>query len=100
MAYTDTYFIGATLVTVQTGITATAVVLGSYVNGGFFKSTSGAGTLAIVQTQGTSYNAGYPVGAAEVVSFSGPARFFLSAATATMIVAIAPSFSQGVSAAP
>ena len=99
MAYTDTYFIGATLVTVQTGITATAVVLGNYVNGGFFKIASGAGTLALVQTRGTSYNAGYPVGAAEVINFSGPARFFLSASGATMVVAIAPSYSQGVSGA-
>ncbi len=98
MPNTDTYFIGATLITVQTGITATPVVFGPWVNGGFFKINSGAGTLAIVQTQGTSFNAGYPIGAAEVVSFSGPARFFLSAATATMVVACAPSFSQGVSA--
>ena len=100
MAYTDTYFIGATLMTVQTGITATAVNFGAYVNGGFFKIASGAGTLAIVQTQGTSYSLGYPIGASEVVSFEGPARFFLSAATATMVVACAPSFSQGFSAAP
>lgn len=100
MAYTDTYFIGSTLVVVPTGITATAVNPGPYVQGGFFKITAGAGTLAIVQTQGTSYSLGYPVGASEVVSFSGPARFFLSAATATMTVALASSYSQGVSAAP
>ena len=100
MAYTDTYFIGSTLITVQTGITATAVVFGPYVNGGFFKIQSGAGTLAIVQTQGTSFNAGYPIGAAEVVTFTGPARFFLSAASATMVVACAQSFSQGISTAP
>jgi len=100
MAYTDTYFIGSTQVVVPTGITATPVVFGNYVNGGFFKIQSGAGTLSIVQASGVSYTLGYPIGAAEVVSFSGPSRFFLVASGATMVVACATSFSQGVSAAP
>ena len=94
----DTYFLGATQIAVATGITATPVVPGPYCNGGFFKIMSGAGTLSIVPTQGTSYSLGYPVGASEVVSFSGPARFFLSAATATMVVAMVPSYSAGFSA--
>ena len=99
MPNTDTYFMGATHVVIATGNTGVAVVPGAGVNGGFFKSLSG-GTVSLVQTLTTHGASGYAVGAAEVVSFSGPARFFLAAPGATAIVQLVYSTSPGFSQIP
>jgi len=93
------YQLGATLINV--GLSQTAEIAAQACqNGGFFKIQAGAGTLAIVQGASSIYSAGYPVGASEVVSFTGPARFFLAAATATMTIALVTSYSAGYSLRP
>lgn len=96
MPNTDTYFMGATQIVIATGNTGVAVIPGPYVNGGFFKPLSG-GTISIVQTLTTVGASGYAVGAAEVVSFSGPARFFLASPGATAICQLVYSASAGIS---
>lgn len=100
MAYTDTYFMGATQVIVPVGITGIEILPGPSTNGGFFKISSGAGTLSIIPRLGISSNVGYPVGAAEVISWSGPARFFLSAGGATTTICMVPSYTAGYSLYP
>lgn len=97
---TDSYIMGCTLAVV--GLSSiTAVNPGAGVNGGFFKILSGAGSLAIAPGLSSPGSWGatlYPVGATEIVSFSGPARFYLAASAATMIVSIGLSYSsQGIS---
>lgn len=88
------YGIGATLISV--GLSATVTVLPSRCqNGGFFKIASGGGTLAIVAGVSSICSQGYPVGAGEAISISGPAIFYLAAAGATMVVGWCPTLSQG-----
>ncbi len=99
--YTDTFQLGATNLVVGTGVSNIIQVLpGRCVNGGFFKISGGSGTLAIVQGPGVSFNTGYPVGAAEVVQWQGPAKFWLAASGATMTVSYVPSYNDGFSALP
>ena len=72
-------------------------------NGGFFKINSGSGTLYVASSFSQIVGATmYPVGATEVISFEGPARFFLGAASATMIVSVGLRFSnaQGITQGP
>lgn len=89
-----TYLMGATLINV--GLSATVRVMPpSSCNGGFFKISSGAGTLAIVQGMSSISTAGYFVAAGEAISMSGPAVFYLAAAGATMTVAYCHTYSQG-----
>ncbi len=92
--YTDTYSMGATLMNIGTGITQVVqIVPAAGTNGGFFKLAVGSGgTLSIVSGAGVSANAGYILGATEVVSFEGPALFWLAAMGATATVAYVPSY--------
>lgn len=104
----DCYSLGATRFTVAvvTGATAPALIkvpAGS--NGGFFKILSGGGTLEILPATiaggsigGATTNVlatGYPVGGTEIVSFSGPASFYLAATGAAMVVGLTFTYSQG-----
>ncbi len=99
--YTDTYQLGSTLLVVGTGVANVLQVLpGRCVNGGFFKINSGGGTLAIVQGPGVSFNTGYLIGTSEVVTFQGPATFFLAASAATMTVSMVQSYNMGFSSLP
>lgn len=68
------------------------------------KILSGAGTLWITPMIGNSLSgavaasliaSGYPLGASEVFSISGPATFFLSASAATMVAAVAVGYTTG-----
>ena len=99
MSYTDSYVLGSTLAVV--GLSSILQVSpGAKVNGGFFKILSGAGSLAIapgLSSPGFWGATLYPVGANEIVTFSGPARFYLAASAATMIVSIGLSYNQGIS---
>lgn len=94
--YTNTYRLGPTLVIV--GLSAISDVNPpSGTNGGFFKILTGSGSLALapgLSSPGFWGATLYPVGRNEVVGFNGPARFYLAAATATMIVAVTYSFSS------
>lgn len=67
--------------------------------GGQFKILAGAGTLAIVNS-GESMGQGYPVGATEVVSFTGPLGFYLAAKTATMTISMVYAIGAGASLFP
>lgn len=98
--YTDTYALGSTVMVV--GLSAPAVfVPPAGCNGGFFKINSGSGTLAIGSGLSQAFGSTmYPVGATEIVSFTGPAQFFLYAASATMTVSVGLSFSRGASLFP
>jgi len=93
--YTNSYVLGATIGVV--GLSSILQVnppLGA--NGGFFKILSG-GSLAIapgLSSPGFWGATLYPVGANEIISFNGPARFFLAASSATTIVSIAYSYSS------
>lgn len=91
---------GATQIIVPTGITGILVTPGPSNNGGFFKIFSGAGTLSIIPKLGISSSLGYPVGAAEVISWSGPGYFFLSAGGATTTICMVPSYTAGYSQFP
>ena len=81
---------------IPTGNTGVAFIPGAFVNGGFMKPMSG-GTISIVQTLTTNGASGYAIGAAEVISFQGPARFFLACAGATGILQVGYSTSAGFS---
>lgn len=97
----NTYHMGATIITIPAGISfVTLINPASKQNGGFFKINSGAGTLAIVAAQGISCTLGYALGSNEVISFAGPAQFYLAAGSATMTVALCQSFSAGYSLFP
>jgi hypothetical protein len=70
------------------------------------KIVAGSGTLwvspltpaALSGTSGAAFLAvGYPLGATEVFNIGGPAQFYLSAASATMTVAICFGYSSGAS---
>lgn len=96
--YTDTYSLGSTISVV--GLSAAAAFIPPVnCNGVWFKINSGAGTLyigsGISQIPGVTM---YPVSLTEIVSASGPARFFFYAASATMTVSVGMSFSRGLSA--
>lgn len=91
--------LGATIIHV--GLSATVQVAPQRnQNGGFFKIAAGGGTLALVQGASSISSAGYLVGDTEIISFSGPARFFLAAAGATMTVHLVTSYSDGYSLYP
>lgn len=90
----STHRMGATQISIGLGVTATPIMPGPRQNGGIFKIISGSGTLCIVDGPGFSTLTGYPVGSAEIVSYSGPAVFYLSAASATMTIALSPSYSS------
>lgn len=103
MGYTDTYYLGATNVTV--GLSAAVLITSPiFSNGGFLKVKSG-GTLAIIQSPGSSYHGstavanGYAI-TSEVPSWAGPARFYLAAASATCVASIVFSYSEGISNIP
>ncbi len=100
--YTDTFQLGATNLVIGTGITQVAQIFpGRGVNGGFFKIAPGSGgTLALVQGLGSSHSSGYILGASEVVSFQGPATFFLAASGATATVSFVLSYNAGYSLLP
>ncbi len=100
--YTDTFQLGSTNLVVGTGISAILQVLpGRCVNGGFFKVATGSGgTLAIVQGMGVTFSNGYILGNTEVVSFQGPATFFLAASGATATVSFVTSYNMGFSQLP
>lgn len=88
------YAMGATILNV--GLSATVRVMPpAGCNGGFFKISSGAGTLAIVQGISSIATQGYFIAAGEAISMSGPAVFYLAAAGATMSVALCQTYSQG-----
>jgi hypothetical protein len=97
--YTNTYALGSTIAVV--GLSSiTGVFPGKGVNGGFLKILSGAGSLAIapgLSSPGFWGATLYPIGASEIISFSGPARFYLAASTATMIASITFSYTSGLS---
>ena len=96
----QTYLMGATTLTVGTGVSLTVLVnMGRNVNGGLLKIGTGAGTLSIVNL-GQGATQGYAIGANEVVSISGPAIFYLTAASATMTASLALSYSAGYSMYP
>lgn len=101
MAQSDlrAYLLGATMINIGSSGAAEAVSAPSNCVGGFFKIKSGAGTLAIV-TAGTSLTQGYLVGATEVVDFTGPAKFYLAATTATMVIQMVYAFGPGASLFP
>lgn len=101
--YSDTYFMGATQLVVGLS-SAVQFVPPAGCNGGFFKIQSGSGTLAIIQSfaqssyiANTAVATGYLVGSGEVIPFTGPARFYLAAAGATMTVSMGLSFTSGIS---
>ncbi len=100
--YTDTFQLGATNIVV--GLTVAnnvQVVPDRCVNGGFFKIAAGSGgTLALVQSLGVTYSTGYILGNTEVVSFQGPATFFLAASGATCTVSFVRSYNMGFSTLP
>ncbi len=99
--YTDTFQLGATNIVIGTTVANNVQVFpGRACNGGFFKIASGGGTLAIVQSSGVTYSTGYVLGSQEVVSFQGPATFFLAASGATMTVSFVQSYNLGFSALP
>ncbi len=100
--YTDTYQLGATNLVVGTGISAIFQFMpGRCVNGGFFKIATGSGgTLALVQGAGVTFSNGYILGTTEVVSFQGPATFFLAASGATATVSVVQSYNMGFSQLP
>lgn len=100
--YSDTYQLGATQIIVGTGISLIVQVNPDRCrNGGFFKRAIGSGgTLAIVNGMGSTAANGYILGETEVVSFQGPALFFLAAMGATVTVAFVPSYNMGFSQAP
>ena len=97
MSYENTFSLGSTLMNV--GLSAAAVFNPpQFCNGGGFKVVSGAGNLFI--GNGISLTPGatmYPVSASEVVSFQGPAKFYLYASAATMTVGVFLSYNQGLS---
>ena len=87
------YSLGATLIAVAAGATATAVVPPKGCNGYFLKYQSG-GSLAIVPGIGSSGTAlGYLL-QTEVLNIDGPATFFLNAGGATAVAAVAFKFSS------
>lgn len=88
--------IGATTLTVPTGLTGIAVLPDRGQNGGMIKMLSG-GTLALAQAQGISYTLGYVMGLSEVITMSGPAVFFLVASGATCTVSYMKSYGTGYS---
>lgn len=92
--YTNTYLLGSTVMTV--GLSgAVAFIPPSGCNGGFFKINAGGGTLYLASSFSQAPGASlYPVGATEVISFEGPARFFLAAAGATMSVSVGLKYSS------
>jgi hypothetical protein len=99
--YTDTFQMGVTNIVVGTTVANNVQIMpGRCVNGGFFKIASGGGTLAIVNSIGVTYSTGYVLGGSEVVSFQGPATFFLAASGATMTVAYVQSYNMGFSLLP
>ncbi len=90
-----TYSLGATLMAIPTGATATIVVPPKGSHGYFLKYASG-GSLAIVPGIGSSGTAlGYVIGSTEVLSIDGPASFFLQAGGATAIAGMLFKFSSG-----
>ena len=94
--YTDSYFLGGTLMTV--GLSAPSqFVPAAYVNGVWFKYASG-GSLFL--GQGLSQIPGQTMMliGTEIVSAAGPARFYLYATGATATVAVGVSYSRGLSA--
>lgn len=96
--YTDTYKMGATVISFGTS-TAIQIFPGAGLNGWSFKKQSGA-TLAIVNGTGFSVAQGYIMGDTEVMDIQGPATFFLAAGGATVTVAFAMKFSSGTSLFP
>lgn len=66
-------------------------------NGVWFKQFSGSSLflgMGLSQTPGATM---YMLGTSEVVTASGPARFFLYATGATSLVSVGLSFSRGMS---
>jgi hypothetical protein len=92
--------LGATQIAV--GLSATVKVLaGPYVLHDKMKIVSGAGTLWVSPVPAALSGAsaliavGYPVGATEVVDLGGASAFYLSAAAATMTVAVEYGLTAG-----
>lgn len=98
----NTFRMGSTLMVVGLS-NAIDFVPPANCNGGFFKIQSGAGTLYLASSYSQIVGATmYSVGATEIVQFEGPARFFLGAAGATMVVSVGLKFSsyQGITQSP
>jgi hypothetical protein len=93
--YSLTYRIGQTSMAV--GLSAPAeFVPPAGCNGLWFKIHSGAGTLSIANGMSALWSATfYPIGANEIVSAVGPAKYYLAAASATMIVSVGLSYTSG-----
>jgi len=88
-----TYSLGATLMAIPTGATATIVIPPKGSNGYYLKYASG-GSLAIVPGIGSSGTPlGYLIGS-ETINIDGPATFFLQSGGATAVAAIAFKFSS------
>lgn len=85
---------GATILAI--GLSATAEVTApAGVNGYLFKK-QGGGTLAVVNGASSITTQGYLVGDTEVVSVSGPAKFYLASAGTTVTVGIVFNKSDSV----
>lgn len=93
------YQLGATLVTVATGATATQISPPRCTNGIYFGYQSG-GSLAIVNAQGQTCAQGYLMGTTEHITIEGPSTFFLAAGGSTAIAAIVFKYSAGFSLFP
>jgi hypothetical protein len=99
----DVRSLGATQIAV--GLSALiAVRPGAFQVASTMKIVAGSGTLWIAPMIGNSLSGssagaliatGYPLGASEIFSLGGPATFFLSAASATMTVAVAFGYTTG-----
>lgn len=81
-----------------------AVKPAPYTYGQNMKILSGGGTLEIVAppaalsgASAVGWGTGYPVGATETISVSGPAVFYLAASGATMTVAMLDGYTTGAS---
>ncbi len=96
--------IGATHVVVGLSMTV-AIYPTIYCFAQNLKILSGGGTLEIITpgttlgpgTGATGWGTGYPIGANEVISWDGPARFYLAATGATMIASLVYTETAGAS---
>ena len=93
--YTNSYLFGSTVMNV--GLSAAATFEPPRgCNGGWFKSASGGSLFlgsGLSQTPGSNM---YFMNS-EVISFNGPARFYLYATGATAVVNLGLSFTYGMS---
>lgn len=101
MAQTDIYSMGATRINVGLS-TIIRVTPTAYQYAENIKILAGGGTLEIIPTplalsgaSAVGWGLGYPIGASEVVSVSGPAVFYMAATGATMTATILLGYTAG-----